>query len=331
MSHPRVSVIMPVLNEAGQISAVMECIARQTRLPDEVVVADGGSTDGTREWLDLAARQRPWLKVVNNPRRVIPAGLNVAIAQSSGEIISRMDAHAAYAEDYLERLLEILDARPDVVGVGGAMSTAGAGAWGRAIAAVLGRSIGLGGARHRTEGRGGAIEHVFCGTYRRSSLELIGGFDEQQLANEDFEADARLRAAGGTIWLQPAARCTWFVREGPRALGRQMVRYGYYRARTMVRHPWATKSRQLVAPTLVMCVSAALLLRPRPGLAVTAAYLIFAGSAGGAAANAEGASFWRGALVPPIVHLSWGTGCLAGLVRHSWKYWREAAPALGRP
>jgi glycosyltransferase involved in cell wall biosynthesis len=320
---PSISVIAPVRNERHTIGRLLAVVESQTLRPAEVVVADGCSDDGTREWLEQAAATRPWLKVVDNPERIIPSGLNRAIAAASGEIVARMDAHALYAPDYLERLAEVLAANPHVTGAGGAMATSGRGPWGEAIAAVLRRPFGLGGARHRRRGAAaGPIEHVFSGAYRREALLEIGGYDPNFLANEDFEVDHRLRGSGGTIWLEPRAQADWYTRDSVPELARQMWRYGFYKARTLLIHPRSLKPRQLGPPLLVLGLATATLARPRLGAAGLLGYTGVAVGLGAAAGWADGAAAWRSALVPPVVHLSWGTGLLVGLVRH-----RGAAPA----
>jgi succinoglycan biosynthesis protein ExoA len=311
----RLSVVVPVRDELHRLPEVLAGIERQTLRPDEVVIADGRSTDGSRAWLAQAAAHRSWLRVVDNPDRTVPAALNVALDAATGDLVARMDAHADYDPDYLEQLVTLLGARPDLVAAGGAMRTEGRGAWGRAIAAVLSRSIGLGGARHRVGGAGGPIEHVFTGCYRRPALAAAGGYDERLLANEDFEMDARLRSAGLVIWLHPEARSTWYVRETVPALAKQMWRYGHYKALTLRLRPESLRLRQLAPPALVVVLVALLAALPLAGAIVLAGYLAVAGAAGALAARADGAPAWRGAAVPPVVHLSWGVGLLLGAVR----------------
>ena len=310
----RVSVIVPSRDEVHNLPRVLAMIAGQTRPPDEVVIADGMSTDGSRELLAEAELDIP-VRVVDNPDRIVSAGLNRALEAATGNIVARMDTHADYAPDYLATVVSFLDEHPEVDAVGGAMTTAGRGTWGPAIAATLSRSFGLGGARHRTGGEAGPIQHVFSGAYRRSALLRAGGWDERFAANEDFEADLRVAATGGTIWLHPEATSTWFVRASLPALAEQMWRYGFYKGLNLHLHPSSVRFRQLIPPALVLGLVTALLVRPRCGVVVLGSYLGAAGALGARAAATDGAAAWRGALVPPVVHLCWGAGVLAGLVR----------------
>lgn len=309
------SVVIPVRDELPQLAAMIAGIEHQVRQPDEVVVADGCSSDGSREWLESAARSRPWLRVVDNPAGSVPAGLNAALRASSGDLVARMDAHADYHPTYLGRLVDLLEERPDVVAVGGSMATVGRGPAGRAIAATLSRRVGMGGARHRCGQRGGPIDHVFTGCYRRSAIEAVGGYDPRLLANEDFEMDARLRERGGIVWLEPSARCSWYVRESVRSLARQMWRYGYHKALTIRLHPGSVRARQLAPPGLIVALGAALVLHVLAGLLLATAYLVCSGAVGARAARADGGAAWRGLVVPTVVHVCWGAGLLAGLVR----------------
>jgi cellulose synthase/poly-beta-1,6-N-acetylglucosamine synthase-like glycosyltransferase len=313
----RVSVIIPARNEIANLPSVLEMVAAQTRRPDEVVIADGMSTDGSRQFLASLGSSPVAITVVDNPDRIVSAALNRALEAATGDLIARMDTHAHYPANYLETVTSFLEGHPEIDGVGGAMATEGRGRWGKAIAATLRRPLGLGGARHRVGGASGPIQHVFSGCYRRTALERIGGWDERFAANEDFEADLRVADTGGRLWLHSEANTTWFVRESLPKLARQMWRYGWYKGQTLHLHPRSLKPRQLVPPALVVGLLASISVRPRMGFGLTAGYLILAGAYGAKVASADGADPWRGSLVPPVVHLCWGSGALAGLVRFS--------------
>ena len=310
------TVIVPVYNERSALPRLIACIERQTRRPEAVIVADGGSTDGTREWLTESMEDRPWLRLVDNPERIIPVALNRALAEVSTEYVARMDAHGDYAPDYLERLVRTLETHPEAVGTGGAMETVGDSTWGRATATVLRRPVGMGGARHRVGGEAGPIDHVFTGTYRRWAIAAVGGFDPTFLANEDYEMDYRLRAAGGVILLDPTAHCTWHTRTRPTGLVTQMYRYGFFKARCLRRHPRSFRWRQGIPPGLVVGLTVLGVVRPQLAAVVAALYLGIAFLAGALGAMRDGTSMWRAGLAVPAIHLSWGIGVIVGLIVH---------------
>lgn len=108
-----VSVIIPCYNEEKTISLLLDAIYRQTypRYLLEVIIADGGSVDNTRQQIADFQQSHPDLniRVIDNPKRIIPAALNRAIEASSGEIILRLDAHCVPAEDYIERSIHNLN------------------------------------------------------------------------------------------------------------------------------------------------------------------------------------------------------------------------------
>lgn len=324
----RVSVVVPCRNEMVYLDEFFNALAAQSRPPDEILVVDGMSEDGSTEWLGARASDDHRVVLLNNPERTVPTAMNLGIDAASGDLVARMDVHAIYADDYLERLVSLLEERLEVAGVGGTYVMRGRGPWGSAIAAVLSHPVGLGGAPHRTGRVAGPVAHVGTGVYRRSALLEVGGFDPDMLANEDFELDYRLRRAGQVIWLEPDARFTSFSRPGPNALARQMWRYGFYKARTLVLHPGSLKPRQTAPPALIgMCLVASIV-NGRWARRVIGAYLVGSAAVGAGIARRRRASPVRGAVVLPLVHLVWGAGVLVGLPTHAVRRVRarRAAP-----
>ena len=100
----RVSVVMTVLNEAASLPAVLATLAAQTRGPDEVVVVDGGSRDGTVA--TLRGYQGPLaLTVLERPGANISQGRNAAIAAATGEVIAVTDAGVRLDATWLAALV----------------------------------------------------------------------------------------------------------------------------------------------------------------------------------------------------------------------------------
>jgi succinoglycan biosynthesis protein ExoA len=307
----RVSVVVPVRNEELRVPAILCAIEAQSLAPQEVIFVDGGSTDGTRQWLEVAKSCRPWMSVLDNPDQVIPAALNRAAASLDCDVIARMDAHVDYPSKYLESLVDVLRENPHVAGVGAPYETRGEGTWGEAIAAVLRRPWGHGGAGHQSGTKPGPINHTRWTAYRLPAVQAAGGWDRQMLVNEDEEMDFRVRE-WGPIWLVPTVKSVWYVRNSPKALVRQMWRYGYFRAVTLRLHPETLNTRVLAPPMLALLMAGMTVLSPKQGVRLSAGYLATAGLLGAASAHQDGASAWRGATVLPIVHLVYGCGFVVG-------------------
>ncbi|MCC6458483.1 MAG: glycosyltransferase [Caldilineaceae bacterium] len=101
-----VSVIATVFDEAESIGRLLASLAAQTRLPDEIVICDGGSRDGTVAQIEAwAAQSSVPLKVIVEPGANISHGRNVAIAAAQGPVIAATDAGVRLEATWLEHLM----------------------------------------------------------------------------------------------------------------------------------------------------------------------------------------------------------------------------------
>jgi glycosyltransferase involved in cell wall biosynthesis len=214
----------------------------------EVIIADGLSTDNTHQEIQTFIEIHPDLsvRVVDNPQRIIPAGLNQAIAAAKGEIIVRLDAHSMPAEDYVQLCAKALKAGLGE-NVGGLWEIQPGGeAWqARAIASAASHPLGVGDARYRVGGQAQEVDTVPFGAFQRSLIDRIGSFDETLLTNEDYEFNTRIRQSGGVIWFDPAIRSKYIARDNLSSLMRQYWRYGYWKSRMLRRFPATFRWRQL--------------------------------------------------------------------------------------
>jgi glycosyltransferase involved in cell wall biosynthesis len=198
---PLVSVIVPCYNEQDTIRPLLEAICRQTypRQQIEVIVADGLSTDLTREVIAGFQCDNPDLNLVlvDNPKRIIPAGLNRALEAARGDIIVRLDAHSVPYPDYVMSCVEALEAGyGESVGGVWEIRPGGEGWLARSIAAAAAHPLGVGDARYRLGGEAQVIDTVPFGAFRRSLVGQVGFFNETLLTNEDYEFNVRVRQAG---------------------------------------------------------------------------------------------------------------------------------------
>jgi glycosyltransferase involved in cell wall biosynthesis len=261
----RVSLIIPCFNEEKTIGSLLDAIAQQTypQKEMEVIIADGLSTDKTREIISAFQKSHPSmsLRIVDNPKRVIPAALNAAITAARGELIVRMDAHTIPAADYVELSVKAFDeGRGEDVG-GVIDITPGANTWiGRSIAVATRHPLGVGDARYRWTTKATLADTVAFGTYARAIFDKIGLYDESLVANEDYEMNARLRASGGRIWIDPTIRATYHSRPDLASLSKQYFTYGFYKFRMLKRFPNTLRWRQALPPLFVLGVLMLLLL-----------------------------------------------------------------------
>jgi succinoglycan biosynthesis protein ExoA len=215
---PFVSVIVPCFNEARFIERCLRSIldADYPRDRLEIIVADGGSADGTRDILNTLAAHDPRLRVIDNPERITPIALNRAVAASHGEIIVRFDAHAVMPPDYIRRSIDLLESS-GADNAGGSIRTVAqsSGPFAGPIIAVLGSRFGVGNSGFRTNSGSQnprPSDTVFGGCWRRALFDRLGGFNEKLARGQDLEFNLRIVRSGGTILLDPQIRCDYYAR-----------------------------------------------------------------------------------------------------------------------
>jgi succinoglycan biosynthesis protein ExoA len=315
MSWPQVAVVMPIRNEVRHLADAVSSILHQGYAGElEICLAVAPSTDGTEALADELAARHDNVRVVANPVGVTPAGLNAAIAATSGPIIVRVDGHAQLSPGYITRAVQTLD-RTGAVNVGGVQRAQGETPLEHAIAVAMTSPLGAGGARFHIGGTEGPVDTVYLGVFRRDALEAVGGFDETLIRNQDYELNIRLRNAGGVVWFDPELWVTYRPRSSLRALARQYGEYGAWKRHVLRRHPGSVKARQ-VAPVIVTAgVVGGVILGPWWRRAFLAPFSYGAAIAAGSALTAgwrRPALAARLCVVLPTMHLSWGLGFFAG-------------------
>lgn len=259
MNAPQLSIVIPCFNEERTIQVLLEAIHGQTfPLGElEVIIADGLSTDDTRLRIQEYTIAHPEIniQVIDNEKRVIPAGLNLAIRAARGEIILRMDAHAIPAPDYIERSVNALRAGLGD-NVGGVIDIhPGKDSWiARSVAVATAHPLGVGDAKYRWAKTAGKSDTVAFGCYYKTMVERVGYYNESLFVNEDYEFNARLRALGFTIWVDPAIRAVYYSRPTLEALARQYFTYGFWKVRMLRRFPNTLRWRQALPPLFVLWI-----------------------------------------------------------------------------
>ncbi len=319
---PFVSVIVPMRNERRHIERCLESLVAQDYPHDrfEVIVIDGNSTDGSRELVESLQEEIPNLRLLENRGKHTARGLNIGLAMARGEVITRVDAHAAAAPDYLRESVAALR-RTGADVVGGPIQTLGEGRVGESVALAVSSPFGVGNAVFRYSRREQWTDTVAFPAYRRDVFDRIGPFGEID-SGEDDEFHYRLRDAGGRILLTPAIRSTYFARSSYWELARQYLSYGQAKVVVLSRHPRRARLRQLVPLALVLTLLATAITAAFGGVltiplvAVVGAYALALITASIVVARRRG---WghlpRLPLAFACMHLAYGLGFLVGLIR----------------
>lgn len=315
--------MVPLFNEEPYIDRLARSLLGQDYPQEryEILMADGGSTDRTLEILravDTGAR----IRILENPGRTAPAALNVAIAASRGDIVTRVDGHSHVASDYLARIVQVMEATGQPV-VGGPVRMVADTPFRRALVEALYSRVGVGSVPYRTLRERAYVESLQTGSFRREVLERVGPFDESLAVVEDLDMNTRIRKAGYRLLLDPSIRFWYYPRPDLGSLSRQIFTVGRVKAWILGKHPEVFKVKYVLPSLLVLgvvgaCLAVATGLAGGAGLTGVAggiflgvyalSVLIFASSRLGRL----GAGALRLLAILPVLHLGYGTGFLLG-------------------
>ncbi|MFA5607243.1 MAG: glycosyltransferase family 2 protein [Leucobacter sp.] len=251
---PAVSYVMPVLEEEQFLEPAVRAILGQDYPGEkEIVLALGPSRDRSEEVAHALAAEDPRVRLVENPHRDIPAGLNLAISMSRNPVVVRVDAHSELAPDYTRRGVAALR-ETGAANVGGVMQAAGRTPVQRAIARGYNSAFGLGGGTYHGEGEPGPAESAYLGVFRREALDAVGGYDPGILRGEDWELNLRIRRAGYEVRFDPSLRVTYWPRSSFSDLFKQFFATGVWRAVLVRRAPASTPWRFFAPGALILAL-----------------------------------------------------------------------------
>ena len=329
MSGPFVTIVVPTLNERDCIIGTLEDLAASAKgIDHEIIVADGGSTDGTCQLVrTYAAQAGSAVRLIHNLKRIQSAAVNLAAKEADvrATILLRADAHCFYPPGFVAMTVDALS-QNDAQSVVVPMFTVGdKDSYQQAVALAQNSKLGNGGSAHREgDTPSGFVDHGHHAAFDLEFFRSLGGYDETFKTNEDAEYDARVAKAGGRIWMAREAEINYLPRRSPSALAKQYFGYGRGRCATIMKHRMRPKARQM-APLLIfatmtlslvslpVCMFSLLPIIGYVGLTLLYSAKITAGLSVRSAATLKVCSAFV------IMHNAWGAGFIAGLVDHFFR------------
>ncbi|OOY17335.1 succinoglycan biosynthesis protein exoa [Thioclava sp. DLFJ4-1] len=323
----RILIVIPTLNESDHIASVISALLPFARAQDAtVIVADGGSTDGTCAIVEKMAQETPQIVLLHNPDRLQAAAVNLAVERfdDEAEWLIRVDAHSAYPSDFCETLMnEAIDTGADSVVV--RMHAEGVSPLQTQIARAQNSRFGNGGSAHRGAGEGRWVTHGHHALFRLNAFRSVGGYNTTFSHNEDAELDHRLIRAGFKIWLTARTFVRYFPRKSLRDLASQYFRFGKGRARTLALHRERPAMRQAIVAALAPALALVVLAPLHPIFALPAIVWLLGCAVAGLAIAIQTkrlANLTAGPIAG-IMHLAWSTGFWAQILGNSM-------PTIGR-
>jgi putative colanic acid biosynthesis glycosyltransferase WcaI len=331
---PRVSVIMPVRNEAPVLREVVKSIlAQELRgFELEILAVDGRSTDRSRAILEEMAAKEPRLRVLDNPHQLTPHALNIGLHEASGEYVCICGSHTIYDADYVAVCFEELQEN-DAVGASGRVRVepANESISARLVAWGLSSPFASSGKSFRTAPEGYA-DTIPYPLFRRQALLDLRGYNERLARNQDNDMNERLRAEGHRLYHTWRTGCSYRAQSGLRALMRYGYNNGFWNFVTLRENPRAMRLRHFV-PMLFVIGSTGLFLAtaafayrdngPNSWLPLLAAATVASHLAIGLVSGISTA--WRVRHPAPLLlplyilsfHVSYGVGMLVALLRRA--------------
>ena len=328
---PFISVLIPIRNEGLYISRCIKSVVEQDYPQDqiEILVVDGMSTDNTREIINAIQQAHPNISFFNNPRKIVPTGLNILIPQAKGEILIRVDGHCVIASNYISNCVLHLQ-KDGVDGVGGPMHSIGEDLVSQVTALAMSSKFGVGNSSFRTEsGVTKLADTVPFPAYKRAIFEKVGLYDEELVRNQDDEYNYRIREAGGKILLAEDVKSEYYSRGSLKKLWKQYFQYGFWKVRVLQKHPRQMSLRQFVPLAFVLALILTLLLSFLVSWGWLALIILllayFAANLAASIVSASGQGIKKLLLLQlafAIIHFSYGLGFLVGLFKF-WNRWKD--------
>lgn len=234
---PTLTVGIPTLNEEKYIGTILDTfLSSNYKGLIEILVCDGGSTDRTVEIILEYAKRDSRVKHVHNPNKKQVYAFNQMIELAKGELLMIAGAHAYYEKDYIQKCIQ-LHLKTDALNVGGPTRITSETTTQLGILIAWYSFLGNGGAKHRNPNYTGYTETLFPGCYYTKALKAVGGFNTENITNQDTEVNLRIsQLKEDAHYVDSNIYVYYYPRDSFISLIKQYFRYGRGRFLTSFKH-----------------------------------------------------------------------------------------------
>ncbi len=234
-----VSVICPTLNEEHYIKQTIESFLSQQHdnFEIEILIIDGGSSDGTRDIVKKFAGTDYGIKLIDNPKRKTPYAFNIGLTAAKGEYIALLGAHTKYDSNYIQACLEELEASGSVGCTGRVITRSAFDRFGSKVSEwVMLSTFGVSRLSFRTMKEGYTFSVNFP-VFKKQPLLDLGGYNVTLERNQDNDMNQRLLNAGHKLYCTWKTKCYYHPPATLNKLFKHAYRTGFWNAISLKGHP----------------------------------------------------------------------------------------------
>ena len=295
----------------------------------EILLVDSDSADGTRIVMEAFANASKGdfanVKLLDNPKRILPCGCNVLIDNYSGDVLIRVDAHARIPADFISKNVAVLEEGEYVCGGPRPTIASPSTPWTDTLLAAESSAFGSSIADYRGSSKKEYVSSVFHAAIRREAIEAVGHYDERLARTEDNDYFYRIQLAGYRVRFDRRIFSQQIARSSYARMMKQKYGNGFWVGRTLFVQPKCLQVYHFAPLAFVTGVAAMLLTGVFatwwPFLACTAAYLLIC-AALTVRTIIQSTKRCVQMLALPVVyagiHMTYGAGTVAGIASGLW-------------
>ena len=204
-----VSFIIVAYNAEKVLNTTLECLKKQSydHKKIEVILVDSKSADGTKQIMESFSENNSnefsRIVVLDNPKKTLPCGWNVALKEALGEAILRVDAHSTFPENFIEENVKEMESGENIVGGHRISVTSDGTEWQKTLLIAEQSLFGSGIAKYRRTDKREYVKTLAHAMYRKKVFDEVGPYNENLARTEDNEMHYRMREAGYKFLLSP--------------------------------------------------------------------------------------------------------------------------------
>lgn len=234
----RVSFIIVAYNAGDRLISLFEDLKKQTYKHDliQVILVDSMSLDNTKEVMTKFSKEKTDFKeivVLDNPKKILPCGWNVALEKATGDIILRVDAHSSIPENFIANNVKHIDNGEKIVGGHRISIIDEKSSWQKVLLTAEKSLFGSGIAAYRRTEEEKYVSTLAHAAYSKEVFNAVGKYDERLARTEDNEIHYRMREKGYKFYFNPEIISYHHARNEFKKMCRQKYLNGYWIGLTM--------------------------------------------------------------------------------------------------